>query len=166
MYNPCWHVKVLFMFFDIWHGHLLESTKRQRKKQIAILEQQWVENLQLNIFFSAIHAISLALLPLKGVRMLYVIIVRTILLWYDHSASFSVTACFLYKSKVIKVMLLKKIVKEWPNSQLLLVISSEIPTFGASSPYSASFLKCQNFPMAFEFLPTLSLKFLRLHHVS
>lgn len=30
-------------------------------------------------------------------------------------------------------MLLTKIVKEWPNSQLLLAISREIPTFGAFS---------------------------------
>ena len=56
-----------------------------------------------------------------------------------------------------------KIVREWPNGQLLLVISREIPTFGAfSSLFSMFFLKCRNVPVTFEFLSTLSLRFLRL----
>jgi len=51
VYNPCGHVKLLFIFFDTWHGHLLEATRRQREKiQLAILNQQQIEKLQLNSF--------------------------------------------------------------------------------------------------------------------
>lgn len=39
-----------------------------------------------------------------------------------------------------------KIVREWPNSQLLLVISREIPTFGAFSSIFSMFFKMSEFP--------------------
>lgn len=125
------------------------NKETKEKHQLAILEHQRVENLQLNIFqwntcnFTGTFAIekswNASCQNSLSESFCFVLTILLHLVWLSA----------FYKSlnqNESNRCCWNNIVREWPNTQLLLVISREIPPFEAFSSIFSMFFKMSEFP--------------------